>query len=203
MKYPLEEKLPYMWLALAVLAIFYGIYFSKMLVQKRRGIRTHQIGRRKEKTLHTIEMLMGIATLGAPAAQLLSIALGWSCLPANARFTGFCSGMLGDLIFLASVLCMKDSWRAGIPDKDKTELVTTGIYAFSRNPAFLGFDLMYIGVLLLYGNLLTLGFSLFAMMMLHLQILQEERFLASTFGEPYREYCRRVFRYLGRRKEHK
>ena len=68
MKYPLEEKLPYMWLALAVLAIFYGIYFSKMLVQKRRGIRTHQIGRRKEKTLHTIEMLMGIATLGAPAA---------------------------------------------------------------------------------------------------------------------------------------
>ena len=72
MKYPLEEKLPYMWLALAVLAIFYGIYFSKMLVQKRHGIRTHQIGRRKEKTLHTIEMLMGIATLGAPAAQLLS-----------------------------------------------------------------------------------------------------------------------------------
>lgn len=73
MKYPLEEKLPYMWLALAVLAIFYGIYFSKMLVQRRHGIRTHQIGRRKEKTLHTIEMLMGIATLGAPAAQLLSI----------------------------------------------------------------------------------------------------------------------------------
>ena len=203
MKYPLEEKPPYMWLALAVLAIFYGIYFSKMLAQKRHGIRTHQIGRRKEKTLHTIEMLMGIATLGAPTAQLLSIALGWSCLPANARFTGFCIGMLGDLIFLASVLCMKDSWRAGIPDKDKTELVTTGIYRFSRNPAFLGFDLMYIGVLLLYGNLLTLGFSLFAMMMLHLQILQEERFLASTFGEPYREYCRRVFRYLGRRKEHK
>ena len=40
---------------------------------------------------------------------------------------------------------MKDSWQAGIPDKDKTELVTTGIYRFSRNPAFLGFDLMYVG----------------------------------------------------------
>ena len=34
-----------------------------------------------------------------------------------------------------------------------------GIYRYSRNPAFLGFDLMYAGVLLLYGNLLTLGFS--------------------------------------------
>ena len=146
---------------------------------------------------------MSVATLGAPIAQLLSIAFGWSYLPASARFTGFCVGILGDIIFLLSVLCMKDSWRAGIPDKDKTELVTTGIYRFSRTPAFLGFDLMYVGVLLLYGNLLTLGFSLFAMIMLHLQILQEERFLASTFGEPYWEYCRRVFRYLGRRKEHK
>ena len=203
MKYPLEEKLPDALLALLVLAVFYGIYFTKMLAQKRRGIQTRQIGRRKEKSIHTVELLMSIATLSAPAAQLISIVFGWSLLPAGARFTGFCTGLLGDMIFLLSVLCMKDSWRAGIPDTDKTELVTTGIYAFSRNPAFLGFDFMYIGVLLMYCNVLTLGFSLFAMIMLHLQILQEERFLASTFGEPYREYCRRVFRYLGRKKEHR
>lgn len=82
--------------------------------------------------------------------------------------------------------------------KDKTELVTTGIYRFSRNPAFLGFDLMYVGVLLLYGNLLTLCVSAFAIVMLHLQILQEERYLVKTFGAPYQEYCRRVSRYLGR-----
>lgn len=70
---------------------------------------------------------MSIATLGAPIAQLLSIAFGWSHLPANARFIGFLIGMLGDGVFLLSVLCMKDSWRAGIPNKDKTDLVTTGI----------------------------------------------------------------------------
>lgn len=94
---------------------------------------------------------------------------------------------------------MKDSWQAGIPDKDKTELVTTGIYRFSRNPAFLGFDLMYVGALLLYGDLLTLGFSVFAIVMLPLQILQEERYLVNTFGAPYQEYCRHVSRYLGRK----
>lgn len=199
MTYPLEQSLPYFLLALLVLAVFYGIYFTKKLVQKRHGIQTRQIGRRKEKSIHTVEILMSIATLGAPAAQLASIAFGWSYLPAGARFTGFCIGMLGDLIFLASVLCMKDSWRAGIPDKDRTELVTTGIYRYSRNPAFLGFDLMYAGVLLLYGNLLTLGFSVFAMVMLHLQILQEERYLVHAFGAPYQAYCRQVFRYLGRK----
>ena len=199
MKISWESRLLYAVLTLLVLVVFYGIYFAKVLAQKQRGIQTRQIGRRKEKNIHTVEVMMSIATLGAPIAQLLSIAFGWSHLPAGVRLTGFCVGMLGDVIFLLSVLCMKDSWRAGIPDKDKTELVTTGIYRFSRNPAFLGFDLMYVGVLLLYGNLLTLSFSVFAIVMLHLQILQEERYLVNTFGAQYQEYCRHVFRYLGRK----
>lgn len=199
MNHSTRPSLTYALLTLLVLAVFYGIYFAKALLQKRRGIHTRQIGRRKEKSIHTVELLMSIATLGVVAAQLLSIVLDWSCLPAGARFSGFLVGLLGDLFFLLAVVCMRDSWRAGIPDKDKTALVTTGIYKVSRNPAFLGFDLQYLGVLLLYCNPLTAVFSLFAIVMLHLQILQEERYLTEVFGAPYRTYCRRVFRYLGRR----
>ena len=150
MKLPLEASLPYRLLALLVLAAFYGVYLSKQWRQKRRGIQTMQIGRGKDAQTHTVETLMGIATVGIIPAQLLSFAFGWSHLLANARFTGFCVGLLGDLIFLISAVCMKDSWRAGIPVKDKTELVTDGVYAYSRNPAFLGFDLQYIGVLLMW-----------------------------------------------------
>lgn len=200
MKILLEEQLSYSILTLVVLALFYGIYFGKMIVQKRQGIRTHQIGRRKEKSIHTVETLMSIATLGVPLVQLLSVVFGWNHLPANARFTGFFLGMSGDVIFLLSVLCMKDSWRAGIPDRDRTQLVTNGIYKYSRNPAFLGFDFMYIGVLLMYGNLLNLFFTLFAMLMLHLQILQEEKYLEGVFGKDYTEYKKQVARYLGRKK---
>lgn len=199
MKYPIEENMPYLWLALLVLVIFYGIYFAKMLAQRRQGIQTRQIGRVKEKSVHIVELLMSIATLAAPVIQILSIIFGWNHMPANARFTGFCIGMLGDIIFLASVLCMKDSWRAGIPDKDRTKLVTTGIYRYSRNPAFLGFDFMYVGLLLMYFNLSMLVVSAFAIIMLHLQILQEERYLTENYGESYREYRKHVFRYLGRR----
>ena len=203
MKIPLEEYIPYRLLALFVLAVFYGIYLVKQWRQKRCGIQTMQIGRGKEAQTHTVETLMGIVTVGIIPAQLLSIGFGWSYLPANARFTGFCIGMVGDLIFLISVLCMKDSWRAGIPDRDRTELVTDGIYAFSRNPAFLGFDLQYVGVLLMFCNLLTASFTVFAVSMLHLQILQEERYLTATFGRAYLDYRHRVFRYLGRRKGEK
>ena len=197
--YPLEENFPYWAAALFVLALFYGIYFTKMLLQKSRRIRTHQIGSRKEAGIHTVETLMSIATLGIVFAQLASVIFGWSHMPSGARFTGFCIGIIGDIIFLVSVICMRDSWRAGIPEKDKTELVTGGIYSFSRNPAFLGFDLMYIGVALMYFNPLTVGFTVFAAVMLHLQILQEEKYMEQTFGESYLQYKKKVFRYLGRR----
>lgn len=90
MRYPLEKGLSYGALTLVVLAVFYSIYFAKAYAQKRRGIQTRQIGRRKEKNVHTVEALMSVATLGAPAAQLLSVALDWSCLSAGARLTGFC-----------------------------------------------------------------------------------------------------------------
>lgn len=194
-----EQNLPYPFLAVLVLSVFYGIYFAKMFAQKRRGIKTHQIGMRKEKTLHRVETLMSAATLGIVLAQLLSVAANWSFLTYGARFMGFVTGLSGDAVFLSAVLCMKDSWRAGIPGKDKTKIVTEGVYKFSRNPAFLGFDLMYIGVFLMYANVLTGFFTVFAVLMLHLQILQEEKYMLSEFGEEYADYKKHVCRYLGRR----
>ncbi len=105
----------------------------------------------------------------------------------------------GDALFFVSVYTMRDSWRAGIAENDTTALVTNGIYAYSRNPAFLAFDLVYAGLLMMFFNVPLLLFSLFAAVMLHLQVLQEERFLAGAFGQPYLDYQRRVRRYLGRR----
>lgn len=200
MNIPFEERLPFFVPGLVVLAFFYGIYFTKMFVQKKHGIQTRQIGKRKEKGLHRVETFMSLATGSVVVAQLASIAFDWNYMPSGARFTGFCVGMTGDFVFLASVLFMKDSWRAGIPEKDKTKLVTSGIYKFSRNPAFLGFDMMYVGVLLMYFNPINAAFSLFAIVMLHLQILQEEKYMEATFGKEYLDYKKKTFRYLGNRK---
>ena len=89
--------------------------------------------------------------------------------------------------------------RKGIKT-DQTELVTNGIYWFSRNPAFLGFDLVYIGILLMFFHWILLAASVFAGVMLHLQIVYvEERFLKEVFGEEYLEYQKKVCRYLGRK----
>lgn len=196
-----ESTLNYKYLAWIVLVVFYGIYFIKMIAQRRKGIQTHQIGRTKEKTVHIVESVMSVATLAVVIMQVVSIITEWNGMPANARFTGFCVAMIGNLIFLISVYTMRDSWRAGIPDQDQTEFVTTGIYRYSRNPAFLGFDLMYIGVLLMFFNWGMLILTLFAMVSLHLQMLQEEKFLEKRFGAKYIAYKKHTFRYLGCRNE--
>ena len=199
MNIPIEEKFTGRIPAIAVLVLFYVIYLMKMLIQRRRGIKTRQNGGKKDKKTRSVEVFTNIATHSVVIAQLISIIFGWSLLPANARFTGFCTGLLGDIIFLISVVGMRNSWRIGIPDGDKTKLVTDGIYKFSRNPAFLGFDFMYIGIMLMYFNALTAVFTLSAVISLHLQILQEEKYLGKTFGTAYSEYRKKVFRYLGRK----
>jgi len=103
---------------------------------------------------------------------------------------------VGALVFIIAMVTMRDSWRAGIPAEDNTQMVTSGIYRISRNPAFLGFDLTYIGYYLAFDNLPLLLISLFAVTLMHLQILEEEKYLANRFGTKYLEYKKNVGRYL-------
>ena len=79
--------------------------------------------------------------------QVVSIVLYDTSVHISMRIAGVIITALGVLAFIVSVLHMRDNWRAGVQKEEKTTLITTGIYSISRNPAFLGFELMYIGIL--------------------------------------------------------
>lgn len=184
---------------LLILAFFYTVYISKMILQRRKGIQTDQIARGKQKTkVFYIELTMKIATYSVVAAEIISVFLNTLRFPQSVVLFGAALGLVGDALFAVSVVTMKDSWRAGIAEHDQTEMITGGIYGISRNPAFLAFDCVYIGLLLMYFNWILLIFSVFAITMLHLQILQEEQFLSKVFGAEYMNYKNKVRRYLGR-----
>lgn len=186
--------------AVIILLVFYGCYFGKMFMQKKKGIQTDQIGKGKTGFVKMIELTMKVATLLVPIVEVVSISLNISNLPLTVRYVGIVIAALGDIFFVISVWTMKDSWRAGVSPTDKTELVTTGIYQISRNPAFLGFDLVYIGVCLMFFNWVLFFVSVFAMLMFHLQIVNvEEEFLLDSFGEEYISYKKKVNRYFGRK----
>lgn len=193
------EDLPLRITALLLLAVFYAAYFAKLLLQKRKGVKTDQIGRgKKPKKTLVIERLMKLATYAVVPAELLCILWNTGIRRNALRWGGIAVAAVGVVIFVLAMKTMRESWRAGISVTDQTELVTVGIYRFSRNPAFFGFDLLYLGLLLAFFHPAHLAFVLFAAVMLHLQILQEERFLTDTFGEPYLRYRKTVLRYFGR-----
>lgn len=186
-------------LTLSALAIFYSVYLGKMIAQSRRGIQTDQLAKcNKPKRVFFTELSAKIFAYAAIAAQIMSVLFTSSTSNIFVQCFALILFVSAIAVFSSAVYTMHDSWRAGLPEK-KTSLVTSGIYSRSRNPAFLGFDLLNIGVLLMFFNLPLMVISLGSMISYHMQILQEEKYLAATFGEEYTQYKHKVRRYFGRR----
>lgn len=187
----------YQWYALLLLIIFYAAYLTKMFLQKRQGIRTNQMGRgKKEKDLKLVEVMVSIMTTLIVVVEAGSIYLGKQGFGKTACNIGLGFMLLGDIIFIMAMYTMSSNWRAGIPTEDQTELVTNGIYKVSRNPAFLGFDLVYLGVMLGFANYFLILITIITIVVLHMQILQEEKFLTKRFGKDYLNYKKQVGRYF-------
>lgn len=123
--------------------------------------------------------------------------------PPAAAWFGAALLAIGVALYALAGVAMGDSWRMGIdrqsheqPPADRpATLVTTGVFAWSRNPIYLGFDLILIGALLIHGRMILTLVCIALELLLHFQILREERLLAGWYGERFDEYRRRVGRY--------
>lgn len=189
----------YQVIAILILVTFYTFYFAKIVIQKKQSIKTNQmgVGNKPQKVL-LIERIMSLATVLACVIGVCSIFIVKNVPATEVRIIGISIGILGVLFFALATITMKSSWRVGIPE-EKTTLVTQGIYNFSRNPAFVGFDLLYLSVCLMFFNIPLVLVSVWAAVMLHLQILQEENHMHHMFGDEYDAYKKHTLRYFGKR----
>ncbi len=96
----------------------------------------------------------------------------------------------------ASLMNLKDSWRVGVLEDQKTELVTAGIYRFSRNPYFLSYLLMFAAYTVFLQNIILFGLSISGFLFIHKMILKEEKYLYSVHGDAYVQYKMKVPRYI-------
>jgi len=91
---------------------------------------------------------------------------------------------------------MANSWRIGIDEKNKTELVTNGLFSLSRNPIFLGVMIANIGLFLIIPNAFTLLIVALSTVSINTQIRLEETFLKKAHRKAYSDYCRKVRRWV-------
>ncbi|MDR2934172.1 MAG: isoprenylcysteine carboxylmethyltransferase family protein [Rickettsiales bacterium] len=178
-------------IALFLIIIFYTAYFVKNLSLILKNIKVNHLGKGTKpfRTL-LIETILKTASIIIVVVQIYSLITN-----KNQNSIGLFIVALGVITFITSVIHMKKSWRVGISN-EKSKLIKNGIYKFSRNPAFLGFDLMYIGILITFPNWVHFITTVLTIIIFHIQILEEEKHLHKVFGKEYTDYKKRVGRYF-------
>jgi protein-S-isoprenylcysteine O-methyltransferase Ste14 len=75
-------------------------------------------------------------------------------------------------------------------------IVTTGAYAWTRNPMYLGHIVYMIGVAAAFESAFGAALAIARAVWFHLRVLGDEKRLAERFGESYLAYTRRVTRWI-------
>lgn len=110
---------------------------------------------------------------------------------------------IGWVLLIASLIMvsiaqyqMANSWRIGIDENNKTNLVTHGLFSISRNPIFLGIMIANMGVFMVLPNAFTLLIVSLSTISINTQIRLEEGFLKNELGEEYKSYQNKVRRWI-------
>jgi protein-S-isoprenylcysteine O-methyltransferase Ste14 len=111
------------------------------------------------------------------------------------KYISYIALTVGLFLTIISLVNLGKSTRLGLPQK-QTDFKTGGIYRFSRNPMYLGFDLLTAASALYSLNTIIILMGLYSIAVYHLIILAEENFLEQRFGSAYAEYKNKVRRYL-------
>lgn len=112
------------------------------------------------------------------------------------RYAGITLMITAFIWVVTAQVQMKNSWRIGIDCKTKTELITHGLFRFSRNPIFLGMMVSLIGFFLAFPTVIAFIFSLMGCILMQIQIRLEEEYLQKQHGQAYLTYKKRVGRML-------
>jgi protein-S-isoprenylcysteine O-methyltransferase Ste14 len=182
--------------ALAIVLLL-AMVLSRVLLLRQRGVTAVKFGQ-IDKTDFLIPPVMLFYFYLVFAA-----AFGWPSVvrrpffyPGPIAWLGVAACAAGLLLLLWSLISFKQSFRIGIDTDRPDTLITTGIFAFSRNPIYVAFAFVLLGEFLILPNWIFLAYLGGFLLLVHRQVLREEDYLKAHYGQQYLNYCHRVRRYL-------
>lgn len=184
------------YIAAATVVLLIALVLSRVALMRKLGIDAFRFGKmdKKDFLIPPFALLLfyivfaGAFGWPAPGAELFKSGIaGWA---------GAALCAAGLVLFLSALISFGRSFRVGIDEEHPGALVTSGVFAFSRNPIYTAFGCILLGIFLILPNwilllYLTAGFWLF-----NRQVLLEEASLKKIYGKEYMEYCKKVRRYL-------
>jgi protein-S-isoprenylcysteine O-methyltransferase Ste14 len=185
------------YFAALTLAVLLGMVWGRVLLLKRHGIRAVKFGAidRKDFLIPPFALFYFYLVLAA-ALGLPRVSRQEFFSSERVSWVGVMLCGAGLLLLFLSLVSFGRSFRVGIDQDTPDRLVTTGIFAFSRNPVYVAFGLVLLGQLLVFPNWIFLVYLIAGIGLFHRQVLREEASLRRQYDQPYVEYCARVRRYL-------
>jgi protein-S-isoprenylcysteine O-methyltransferase Ste14 len=133
-------------------------------------------------------ILMALLHFLIPVVKFVPVP--WNLLGILPLAAGIALNLLADRDFHQAETTVK-------PFENSSALVTTGVFRISRNPMYLGYMLILLGVGLLLRSLVPLVvIPVFGYLMARVFIRTEERMLQETFGPAWEAYAKRVRRWI-------
>jgi protein-S-isoprenylcysteine O-methyltransferase Ste14 len=141
---------------------------------------------------------VGVVVIGLAIWPDSQIYFGrWTALSSPAlAYVGW-AVLIASLIWLLIAQAqMGASWRIGIDDKRRTELVQHGLFSLSRNPIFLALRLNLVGLFLVFPSAVTSALLAAGEILIQVQVRLEEQHLTNLHGAAYDAYRAKVRRWL-------
>lgn len=190
------------WYVPTFMVIYFSVaLFLKTYLQYRKtGVNPLTFGQRKESAHDYVGFWFKLILASIFVHGLLYVTIA---IPRIEELAG--------LIFQASGICltvtslaftvysqntMGNSWRIGIDAEVKTELITSGVYGYIRNPIFLGMIITLLGLFLLSPTWIMFGLLLMSYVLINIQVRMEEEHLLKIHGDEYSSYKNRTGRFM-------
>ncbi len=121
--------------------------------------------------------------------------IGYIDVPSSISWAGVLLLYIGCTVIILSFLTLGDALKVGLP-VESTNLKTSGIYQYSRNPLYVGTHIICLASCICFPDLLNVTFAVYGIIIHRKIVLGEETFLARRFGGEWDKYCMNVNRYL-------
>jgi protein-S-isoprenylcysteine O-methyltransferase Ste14 len=149
------------YLASLSLLLLFSMVLTRVLLLKRRGINAMHFGNIDKKDFIIPPFaLFYFYLVFAAAFHFPSVSTQQFFHSALVQWAGVLLCLAGLSFFLWSLLSFGQSFRVGIDKDHPDKLITTGIFAFSRNPIYAAFAVILIGQFLIFPKLAPSGLSL-------------------------------------------
>ncbi|MCV7078172.1 methyltransferase family protein [Mycobacterium szulgai] len=185
------------YLAALTVVLLLGTVLGRVALLRRTGTRAMHFG-----SIDKSDFLIPPVALFY-FYTVFAAAFGWPLVSSQRFFRSTSLAWLGVALCLGgiavlvlSLVAFGNSFRVGIDVEGSGQLVTSGIFAVSRNPIYVGFFLFLVGQFLVFPNWIPLCYLFGGTWLFNRQVLREEAFMRERYGQEYVEYCSRVRRYL-------